>query len=122
LVEVNLRYFDAHGISWMVSAYEPGKLIQEASLLAATTLEDGWTCGHPSAEAGLGRVVQAYMRSTVERGLFVVSTGGGPDVARGGYAIAYGPVMAERDAAGTGPRLPGGCKAAGGSSRFGAGF
>jgi len=106
LVEDNLGYFDAHGISWVVSAYEPGKLIQESSLLAATTLENGWTCGRPSAEAGLGRVVQAYLRSTVERGLFIVSTGGGPDVARGGYAIAYGPVLAERDATGTGPRLP----------------
>lgn len=105
-VEGSLSYFDAHGISWLVSAYEPGKLIQEASLLAATTLENGWTCGHVSAEAGLGRVVQAHMRSTMERGLFIVSTGGGPDVARDGYAIAYGPVMAERDATGKGPRLP----------------
>ncbi|MGA3074288.1 MAG: cellulase family glycosylhydrolase [Bryobacteraceae bacterium] len=106
LVQGNLNYFDAHGISWTVSAYEPGRLIQDFSLLDATTMENGWTCGHASVEAGLGRVVQAHMRSTVERGLFVTGTAGGQDVARGGYAIAYGPVMAERDAHSSGPHLP----------------
>lgn len=106
LVQGNLDYFDAHGISWTVSAYEPGKLITESSLMDPTTLENGWTCGHANAGAGMGMVVEAHMRSTVPRGLFVVSTAGGPDVARGGYAIAYGPVLAERDAHSSGPRLP----------------
>lgn len=106
MVQDNLNYFDAHGISWTVSSYEPGKLIQDNSRLDGTTLENGWTCGHATADTGLGRVLQAHMRSTVERGLFVTGTAGGNDVARGGYAIAYGPVMAARDASSSGPRLP----------------
>jgi hypothetical protein len=106
LVQGNLNYFDAHGISWTVSAYEPGKLIADRSLLDPTTMDNGWTCGLAGVEAGLGRVIQAHMRATVQRGLFVTGTAGGPDVARGGYAIVYGPVMAERDTTGSGPRLP----------------
>jgi len=106
MVQANLVYFDAHGISWTVSAYSPGKLIQDFSLLDATVMDNGWTCGHASAEAGLGRVVQAYMRSTVTKGLFVVSAAGGMDVARNGFAVAYGPIMALRDAQSHQARLP----------------
>jgi uncharacterized protein (TIGR03437 family) len=107
LVKRNLDYFDAHHISWTVSAYEPGKLIEDFYLLGPSTLENGWACGHVgSPPAGLGRVVQAHMRATEVRGLFVISGSGGLDVARGGLTVAYGPVMAERDSQSSGPELP----------------
>jgi uncharacterized protein (TIGR03437 family) len=107
LVQGNLDYFDAHQISWTVSVFEPGKLIKDLSLHDATSLQDGWTCGHPVyPSAGLGRVVESHLRSSPERGLFVVSGSGSPDVARGGLALAYGPVMAERDSKRSGPDAP----------------
>ena len=105
LVQGNLDYFDAHRISWTVSVFEPGKLIKDLSFHDATTLENGWTCGHPLYPyAGLGRVVEGHLRASQERGLFVVSASGGPDLARGGFALAYGPVMAERDSIMVGTR------------------
>jgi uncharacterized protein (TIGR03437 family) len=107
LVQGNLDYFDAHAIHWSVSVFQPGKLIRDLADHDATSLENGWTCGrleYPAA--GLGRIVQAHLRSAEERGLFVVSAAGGIDVARGGFAIAYGPVMADHDARANGPRLP----------------
>ena len=107
LVEDNLHYFDMHSISWTISSFEPGKLIRDLSLHDATSLENGWTCGHPDAvPAGIGRIVQAHMRGSVERELFVVSGAGGLDIARGAFALAYGPVMAEHDATASGPHAP----------------
>jgi len=98
MVEASLAYYDAHAISWTASTYEAGKLIKDYSLEDATSLENGWTCGKPTyPAAGMGRTLEAHLRAAQERGLFVVSTGGGPDLARGGIAIAYGPVMAEHD-------------------------
>jgi uncharacterized protein (TIGR03437 family) len=98
LVQGNLDYFDAHRISWTVSVAEPGKLIKDLSFHDATSLGDGWSCGHPSfPHAGIGRVIESHLRSSEERGLFVVSQSGGLDVARGGVGLAYGPIMAERD-------------------------
>ena len=55
---------------------------------------------------GIGRVVQAHLRATEERALFVVGAAGGIDVPRGGFAIAYGPVMASRDVRGCYQRMP----------------
>lgn len=99
LVRGNLEYFDAHRISWTVSVFEPGKLIKDLSFDDASTLENGWTCGHPVYPyAGLGRVVEGHLRASEERGLFVVSGSGGPDVARGGLSLVYGPIMASHDA------------------------
>lgn len=107
LVEGNLNYFDAHQISWTVSVFEPGKLIKDLSFHDATTLENGWTCGHAVYPvAGMGRVIEAYLRASEERGLFVVSGSGGPDVARGGLSLAYGPIMAAYDAKLAGLRAP----------------
>jgi uncharacterized protein (TIGR03437 family) len=103
LIEGNLNYFDAHAISWTVSSFEPGKLIRDLSLHDATSLENGWTCGNPDVvPAGIGRIIQAHMRGSVERELFVVSGAGGLDIARGAFALAYGPVMAEHDATAAG--------------------
>jgi uncharacterized protein (TIGR03437 family) len=104
LVENNLSYLDAHGISWMVSVFEPGKLIKDLADHDATSLENGWTCGPEGHRyAGLGRIVEAHLRSSKERGLFVVSGAGGLDLGRGGFALAYGPIMGERDEVQTGP-------------------
>jgi uncharacterized protein (TIGR03437 family) len=105
MLEAKLDYFDAHQISWTVSTFEPGKLIKDLSFHDATTLENGWTCG-PQTSAGLGRIVEAHLRASHERGLFVVSGSGGPDVARGALSLAYGPVMATRDAKRSGAQAP----------------
>jgi uncharacterized protein (TIGR03437 family) len=105
LVQGNLDYFDAHRISWTVSVAEPGKLIKDLSFHDATSLGDGWSCGHPAfPRAGIGRVIESHLRSSEERGLFVVSQSGGLDVARGGVGLAYGPIMAERDSRSVGSR------------------
>jgi uncharacterized protein (TIGR03437 family) len=107
LVQANLDYFDTHRISWTVSVFEPGKLVKDLAFHDATQLDNGWTCGHPTyPQAGLGRLIEAHMRGTEERGFFVVSAAGGPDLPRGGFAIAYGPVLAERDSHSAGLRLP----------------
>lgn len=107
LIEANLDYFDAHSISWIVSSFEPGKLIRDLSLHDASSLENGWTCGKPDTPpAGIGRIVQGHMRGSIERELFVVSGSGGMDIARGAFALAYGPVMATHDAQSLGPREP----------------
>ena len=107
LVHETLDYFDTHEISWTVSVFEPGKLITDSSFFSPTSLDDGWTCGQKRwPAAGLGRVVQTHLRTAEERGLFVVSPSGGMDLARGGYAFGYGPVMAERDLQSDGQHLP----------------
>jgi uncharacterized protein (TIGR03437 family) len=105
MVEGALDYFDAHGISWTASVLEPGKLVNDLSFHDATTLENGWTCGQPF-KAGLGRVIEAHMRASQERGLFAVGEAGGADIARGAVAIAYGPILAAYDARHTGSRAP----------------
>jgi uncharacterized protein (TIGR03437 family) len=96
-VQSSLDYFDAHGISWTVSVLEPGRLVNDLSFHDATTLDNGWTCGQPG-RAGLGRIVEAHLRASDQRGFFVVSGSGGPDVARGAMTQAYGPVLAANDA------------------------
>ena len=99
MVNGNLNYFDARAISWTVSVFEPGKLIKDLADHDATSLENGWTCGKGvDGYAGMGRIVEAHLRGTEERALFVVSGAGGMDIGRGGFALAYGPVMATRDA------------------------
>lgn len=105
MVQGSLDYFDAHGISWTASVLEPGKLVNDLSFHDATTLENGWTCGQPF-KAGLGRVIEAHMRASQERGLFAVGEAGGADIARGAVAIAYGPILAAYDAGHTGSRAP----------------
>jgi uncharacterized protein (TIGR03437 family) len=107
MIKANLEDFDTRQISWTVSAYDAGKLIKDFSLQDATVLDDGWTCGQVRyPPPGMGRIVAGHLRTTDERGLFVVSAGGGMDVARNGFAIGYGPVMAERDSAAKGATPP----------------
>jgi uncharacterized protein (TIGR03437 family) len=98
MVESNLAYFDAHEISWTASVFAPGKLITDSGYINATTLENGWTCGHPNdPPAGMGAVVQFHLWGAVMRGLYAVSGSGGLQLPRGSVAIAYGPILAERD-------------------------
>ena len=99
MVKANLNYFDAHGISWTASVFQPGKLITDYRYLFATTLEDGWTCGEPDAPlAGMGIAVQFHLWSAEIRGLFTVTNPtGGMVLARGGIAAAYGPIGAEAE-------------------------
>jgi uncharacterized protein (TIGR03437 family) len=98
MIRANLDDFDARGMSWTASVYEAGKLIKDYSLQDATSLEDGWTCGQVKyPPPGIGRIVEGHLRGVEERGLFVVSAAGGIDLARDGFAIAYGPVLAARD-------------------------
>ncbi len=107
MVGEHLDALDRLDISWTISEFGPGKLIKDFSLHAATTLEDGWTCGSGrNPDHGLGRLVEGHLRGTDERSLFVVSDAGGIDLPRGAFAIAYGPVMAERDSPATGKVLP----------------
>jgi uncharacterized protein (TIGR03437 family) len=107
LVQNTLNYYDAHDVGWTVSVFEPGRLVKDLADHDGTSLENGWTCGRVTyPAAGIGRVVQAHLRAAEERGLYVVGAAGGLDVPRGGFAIAYGPAMAKRDAHAAGPRLP----------------
>ena len=106
VIRANLEDFDARRMSWTVSLYAAGRLIKDYSLQDATSLEDGWTCGQVKyPPPGMGRIVEGHLRAVDERGLFVVSAAGGVDVARNGFAIGYGPVLAERDSIAPWPRL-----------------
>jgi uncharacterized protein (TIGR03437 family) len=102
LVEANLNYFDAHGISWVASEFRPGKLVSEYRHMYPSTLENGWTCGAPNpaadrAPAGIGEAIQFHLWGGELRGLFAVSAAGGFVLARGSVAIVYGGIFAERD-------------------------
>ena len=102
MVQRRLQEFDASEISWTISEFVPGKLIKDLAYHDASTLEDGWTCGEETRSGtGMGRAVEGYLRATQERELFVVSGAGGVVVARGAFALAYGPVMANRDSQNT---------------------
>ncbi len=112
MVERRLEEFDARETSWTISEFVPGKLIKDLSYHDPSTLEDGWTCGEKTRfSTGMGRAVEGYLRATHERELFVVSGAGGMVVARGAFALAYGPILANKDARNTAvvpsPRLGG---------------
>jgi len=107
LVKANLLYFDALGISWTASVFEPGELITDYRKQDATSLENGWTCGTPAAlRPGLGTVVQLHLWGAEFRGLYAVNGAGGFRLPRGGVAILYGPIFADRDRQASGKRPP----------------
>jgi uncharacterized protein (TIGR03437 family) len=104
LVLDNLAYFDAHKISWTVSSFEPGRLIQDTGRFFPTMLEAGVKCGAgASSQAGLGRIILSHMFGTEEGKLVVVNISGGVVLPRGGYSTVYGRIMSERDSAGSKP-------------------
>ncbi|MGD0771936.1 MAG: hypothetical protein ABSC05_03850 [Candidatus Solibacter sp.] len=98
LVQENLAYFDAHGISWVLSSFRPGKMLTEYRYYNWSKLDDGWTCGEVPSRSGIAMILAAHLWSTLPHGLFVVNhVNGGMVLARGGLATAYGPILAERD-------------------------
>ncbi len=98
VLESNLDYFDAHGISWVASEFRPGKLIGDYQRLLPTSLENGWTCGQAdNIGFGIGQVVQFHLWGGNMRGLFAVNAAGNFTLARGSVAIVYGAIFAEQD-------------------------
>jgi uncharacterized protein (TIGR03437 family) len=108
MVEENLAFFDAHGISWIAPRFLPGELLGNYWSQDATTLENGWSCGAAGSAsfAGIGEAVRFRLWGGNIRGLFIVNGGGGMAIPRGSIAIGYGPVLAERDAPARGAKLP----------------
>ena len=108
LVQENLAYFDAHGISWIVSQFRPGRMLTEYRYFNWSKLDDGWTCGEAPSRSGIAMILAAHLWSTDSHGLFVVNhVNGGMVLARGGLATAYGPILAEREvSAAPGKPLP----------------
>ena len=108
LVQENLAYFDAHGISWILSQFRPGRMLTEYRYFNWSKLDDGWICGEAPSRSGIAMILAAHLWSTDTHGLFVVNhVNGGMVLARGGLATAYGPILAEREvAAATGQPLP----------------
>jgi uncharacterized protein (TIGR03437 family) len=97
MLQATLEYFDAHGISWMVSAFRPGQLITDTRTFTGTKLDNGWTCGEPPGAVGIGLAVLAHLWHSDPHGLFTVNGDAGNFyLARGGRATAYGPIMADR--------------------------
>ena len=98
LVQANLSYFDAHGISWLASEFRPGKLVRDYRNMFPTSLENGWNCGQPEQDGfGIGEMVQFHLWGGELRGLFAVNAAGNFVLPRGGIAIIYGGIFAERD-------------------------
>ena len=108
LVQENLAYFDAHGISWILSQFRPGRMLTEYRYFNWSKLDDGWTCGESPSRSGIAMILAAHLWSTDTHGLFVVNhVNGGMVLARGGVATAYGPILAEREVtASAGQPLP----------------
>ena len=100
LVSDNLEFFDAHHISWIAPLFAPGALLGNYWSEDASTLENGWSCSAaaPGFANGIGEVVRFHLWGGAVRGLFVVNGGGGLLIPRGSIAIAYGPILADRDA------------------------
>jgi uncharacterized protein (TIGR03437 family) len=107
-VQENLAYFDAHGISWVLSQFRPGRMLTEYRYFNWSKLDDGWTCGEDPSRGGIAMILAAHLWSTSPHGLFVVNhVNGGLVLARGGLTTAYGPILAEREMTATaGQPLP----------------
>jgi cytochrome c peroxidase len=97
-VEANLNYFDKRQISWIISAFRPGKLITDTRYFDGTRLDDGWTCDKAVRATGIGLQLLAHLWHTDAHGLFTVNgDAGGFLMARGGRAATYGPTMADHE-------------------------
>ncbi len=97
-MQENLEYFDAHGISWILSSYRPGRMLTEYRYFNWSKLDDGWTCGESPPRSGIAMILVAHLWGVDPHGLFAVNhVNGGRVLARGGLATAYGPILAERE-------------------------
>ena len=96
LVGRNLAFFDSQNVSWIVSAFRPGRLILNYRNFDGSRLESGFSCdGTSLGSHGIGLAVQFHLWNTKMLGLFTVSGPTGSFVLpRGGLAVAYGPILA----------------------------
>jgi uncharacterized protein (TIGR03437 family) len=94
--EDTLRGLDHAKASWIISSFEPGRLITDYRSFNGTKLDFGWECGRPQYGVGVGLAVLAHLWNTNPLALFTVSESrGGFVLARGGIAHSYGPILAE---------------------------
>lgn len=96
-VRGKLRAFDDRRVHWTLSSFAPGRLITDYRYFVGTKLDDGWTCGVPSA-AGLGLTLLGHLWNADPHGLFAVhGDGGGYLLPIGGRATVYGPTLADAE-------------------------
>jgi uncharacterized protein (TIGR03437 family) len=106
-IEDTLSFFDQMSVSWIVSSFEPGRLITGYRWYDGTKLDSGWECGNASNGTGLGMLLLAHLWSTTPLALLTVSESrGGFVIARGGIAHSYGPILADADVFARGGVLP----------------
>lgn len=97
LLRQKLQSFDDRGVSWIASSFRPGRLIADYRYFVGTKLDNGWTCGAPSA-AGLGMLLLAHLWNADPNGLFAVNgDSGGYRRPIGGRATVYGPTLADAE-------------------------
>jgi len=98
-VRDNLDYFDRESVSWTVSLFQPGFLIEDYLSFDPTTLLSGWTCGEAqSPSPGMGEEIRFHMWASRRHEITLVNgAGGGRVLARGGAAIAYNPDLADAE-------------------------
>jgi cytochrome c peroxidase len=107
LVEDNLTYFDAHGISWILSSFRRGKMVSDYRFYNWSRLDDGWTCGESPGNGGIGFALLSHLWSNRPHGLFsVMLPTGGMVLARGALSTVYGPILADRETTASGRPLP----------------
>jgi len=107
LMEDTLSLFDQMKVSWIISSFEPGRLITDYRWYNGTKLDSGWECGKHQDGAGLGLALLAHLWNTSPLALFTVSESrGGFVIARGGIAHSYGPILADATVMAQGALLP----------------
>jgi uncharacterized protein (TIGR03437 family) len=100
MVEQRLSELDRQGVSWIASSFTPGKLVTDERYFNVTSPDNGFPCG-------IGMAVQFHLWHTKVLGLFTVNANSGTLVlARGGFAVAYGPTMTLREGDSMADRLP----------------
>src|SRR5258708_3080784 len=61
LVVDNLKYFDAHNISWTLSSFRPGRMITEYRFYNWSKLDYGWTCGEFTTRGGIAMILLSHL-------------------------------------------------------------
>lgn len=108
LVNDTLAYFESHNISWIASAFAPGKLILDFDSYYHTELSQGWTCGQPAwPPPGIGEVVRYYLWGVDDTNIVPVNGGSGSLViAPDSLVVAYGIDLARTTASVSSQPLP----------------